>query len=75
MEKYIEKIPTWALPAIINDDYSGLEERDISQIREWLEVNDYHTICPPNEEDEPYFSWEPAIGTATDVYDCTCIIF
>lgn len=75
MKKFVEKIPVWALCAIIYGDYSGLEERDIAQIREWLEVNDYDTICAPDDEDTPYFSWSPAIGTATDVYDCTCIIF
>ena len=72
---YIEPIPSWALCAIINDDRTGLENEDVKLLDEWLEENGYDIICPPNDEDEGYFTHCPAFGLACDVYDCVCIKF
>lgn len=38
MEKVIERIPTWALCYIINDDATGLSEEDIAQVQEFFSV-------------------------------------
>lgn len=71
----IEKIPAWAISAIIYSDYTGLNEEDIELLERWLGTNDYDDIYPPREEDEPYFSSHPAFGLACDVYDCKCIVY
>ena len=72
MEFYKELIPTWALSALINADYSGLEEEDITLVEEWLSTTGYSIVCCPNEEDECFFSSHPAFGLASDVIACWC---
>lgn len=67
----IESIPTWAIPAIINDDRSGLEETEIEMIQRWFEETGYDYVCPP--DGEAYYSPNPAFGLASDVYDCVCV--
>lgn len=69
--KRIEKIPTWAVPVIINDDKTGLNDIDIDMIERWFEKTGYDYVCTPNGE--PYFSVFPAFGLADDVYDCECV--
>lgn len=67
------KIPEYAINAIEYGDYSGLEDEDIKNIKEFLNrefpkgfVVDWH----PNEEGyEPYFSKCPDFGLATTVVD------
>lgn len=73
MEKYIEKIPTWAICAIINGDYEGLENEDIELINKWLDESNYTIIGCPSDDDEPYFTPFPAFGLASDVFDCPCL--
>lgn len=78
MEKitsFIEKIPTWAICAIVNADYSGLEDEDIEILEKWLDTCGYDHICCPNEDAEPYFTPCPAFGLACEVYDVECLIF
>lgn len=72
-EKHVERIPSWALCAIINDDRTGLEDEDIEILDKWLNENRYDLVCPPNDEDEGYFTHYPAFGLPCDVYDCVCI--
>lgn len=69
--KTTEKIPTWAISAIINDDRTGLEDSEIDMIEKWFESTGYDYVCTPNGE--PYFSPYPAFGLASDVYDCECV--
>lgn len=70
-----EKIPVYALSALINGDYSGMEEEDIQNINEWLERSEIkEVICPTDEEYQPYFTECPAFGLATDVVDCQCVL-
>ena len=71
-EEETEQIPAWALSAIVNDDYSGLEDEDIKLIEDWFEETGYTHVCCPSDDDEPYFSPCPAFGLACDVYDCVC---
>lgn len=70
-----EKIPVWALCAIINGDYTGLSIEERETIMDWLDETRYDIIAPPDEDDSPYFSYYPAFGLPCDVYDikCTCI--
>lgn len=71
MKTIIEKIPTWAIPAIINDDMEGIEESDINMIQKWFEETGYDYVCCP--DGDSYFSPYPAFGLASDVYDCVCV--
>lgn len=35
MQDFGASIPTWALGALFNHDYTGLTEQDIEQVRSW----------------------------------------
>ena len=77
MEKIVskvEKIPVWAISALIYGDYSGLEDEDIALIENWINETRYDVVCPPEQEDY-YFTSRPAFGLACDVYDCECLIY
>lgn len=67
-----ESVPTWALCALINGDFTGLEDEDITLVENWLDATGYAVICSPNDEDEPYFNPFPAFGLASDCIDCLC---
>lgn len=71
-----EKIPVWALCAIINGDYTGLSSEERETIMDWLDETGYDIIAPPQDDDFPYFCSHPAFGLACDVYDleCSCIL-
>lgn len=71
MEKTIEKIPTWAICAIVNDDYTGLSDNDIEIIKKWFKDTDYNIVDPI--DCEQYFTWYPAFGLPCDVIDCYCL--
>lgn len=69
--RVIEKIPSWAICAIINDDTTGLNDADIDLIHKWFEETGYDYVCCPDSD--PYFTWYPAFGLPCDVYDCVCV--
>ena len=76
-ETYDCIIPQWAVCPIINDDYSGITDKDTRAL------DDYIKSLPPGgvwsmvqEEPEPYFTWRNDIETmGGDVYDMTYTIF
>lgn len=70
--RYIEKVPEWALCAIINGDCTGLNDDEIAMIENWLSGNQYG-ICVPIESEEAYFTSVPAFGLPCTVRDCICI--
>lgn len=75
MKTTIEKIPVYALSALINGDYSGLYDEDVKNIEEWLASSGIREGIWPGEEGyNPYFTHYPAFGLATDVIDCECVI-
>lgn len=68
LETYEYQIPIWALPALVNDDFSGLENEDIDMVKAFNSKlgktlgelgASHHTIDLPMDE-EPYFSWTNA---------------
>ena len=67
-----EPIPVWALCALINADYTGLEDEDIELVNRWMDETGYTIVCCPSEEDEMYFEPFPPFGLATDVIECWC---
>lgn len=57
-------VPDYALPAIINGDYSGLNDEDAKNIRDFLDKYPDCILSP--REESPYFSTHPAFGLDTD---------
>ena len=78
------QVPAWALPALINGDYSGLSDSEEQSIEEF--ASDFNEACNCGDElpahwflvglifnpidDTPYFSSRNAIdGLGGEVYD------
>ena len=78
-EMYVERIPTWALCYLVNDDPSGLSEEDIRMVDEFVNKNNVSIVDPvrTNEDGDfhEYFSHYPAFGLGTDVVDCNIVSF
>lgn len=70
MERSTEKIPTWALCALINDDWSGLNDADVDTIIEWINTNRLVVMCPADCNE--YYTSVPAFGLPCMVMDCIC---
>jgi hypothetical protein len=73
MYKFVEQIPCYALPMLVNADPSGLEDEDIKQIDDWCDKNRVQLVCPIEDVEgdmQPYFVSKPAFGLASDVIDC-----
>lgn len=84
----VELIPTWALPALANGDYSGLSEEDAAALDAWVEAQDDISVtrfdCANQDEDSRYYipeideeisrSFEhyPAFGLPAD---CEAVFF
>lgn len=77
MEKDIEKIPTYALPYLVNGDASNLTEDEIKQIDEICREQGIELVVPIGDSveggTEPYFSSTPLFGKPTEVEDCIII--
>lgn len=75
---YVEaKIPTWALPYLVNGDTSGLEDSEIAMVDEWWQESadalpDGAHLTFDYSGDE-YFAWNTAFGLAATVEDCVLI--
>lgn len=72
------RIPTWALNALVNNDYTGLSEREESQIESFLWG--IRTTCDSLNctyilgfSDEEYFTWNPEFGLACTAVDCNIL--
>jgi hypothetical protein len=80
LKTYEEKIPSYALPCLINSDFSGLSDEDEDIINKYInyfyheakQVNGYVVVETKN--DEEYFTWNPAFGLACNVTDCLILI-
>lgn len=54
METNTYTLPAQWITALVNDDYSGLEENDIERLNKWIDrVKPGHCTCP---DTEPYFT-------------------
>lgn len=65
--------PTWALSAIINGDYSGIEDpEDKAQVEKFIEDNqaDFY-----GEEAGSYHSSHPVFGLPCECVDLYCLWF
>ena len=82
-EQYEYTFPAYALSALINDDYSGLEEHDEKNLNEFLKREHYvdDWDIKRNDDGEPenygdtYFSSCPEFGLAWDCVDVVGIVF
>lgn len=81
LESYKEDIPAYALTSLINDDASGIDEKDVEntdRFMKWFderakELGGHVTIdCG---EEEPSFTHNPAFGLACDTVPCEIHIF
>ena len=53
---YTTNISTHFLCALVNADYSGMEDNEITQLESFMEANNYADIISPDESDEIGFS-------------------
>ena len=72
-EVNVEKVPTWALPYMINGDPSDLTDEEIQIIDNCgfipLSECDENGFTINNEYSHPYFSRYPAFGLPCEVED------
>lgn len=77
MEKSIEKIPTYALPYLVNGDAENLTDEEIRMIDEWCRNQHIELVLPITDSveggAEPYFTSTPLFGNPTEVEDCIVI--
>ncbi len=76
--KSVERIPTYALPYLVNGDATGLTDEDIETIDKAVSRNGIEIVVPIAEDVEagpqPYFSSSPMFGLPAEVEDCIVIM-
>ena len=73
---YNYQFPSYALCALFNGDYDGLEDDDIELFESFMERNKEIDVWDDKEPDqEPYFCKYPEFGLACDVVDLIGIEF
>ena len=78
--KFEYTIPSYAICALFNGDYSGLEKEDESAFNAFLEREKGIDIWDIKEDEdgnfcEPYFSSMPEFGLPCDCVDVVGIVF
>lgn len=72
------RLPSWALPYLINGDPSGIENADVEKVDAFVANQlasgcSWFDVCPP--AGEPFFSWHNDIETiGATCYDCPVIV-
>jgi hypothetical protein len=56
-------IPEWVLCALINGDYSGLEDQDISDLEAFLQTVEGQGHWGYDSNNESYFSWSNDVNS------------
>ena len=76
--KSVERIPTYALPYLVNGDATGLTDEDIKIIDKAVSKSGIEVVVPITESVEgspqPYFSSSPMFGLPDEVEDCIIIM-
>ena len=73
---YNYQFPSYALCALFNGDYDGLDDEDIELFESFMERNKQIDVWDDKEPDqEPYFCKYPEFGLACDVVDLIGIEF
>ena len=74
--QYEYQFPSYALCALFNGDFSGLEEEGIKHNEKFMKDNEHIDVFDDKEPDqEPYFTHYPEFGLACDVVDLVGIEF
>ncbi len=77
-EKSVERIPTCALPYLVNGDATGLTAEDKKIIDDACRIYGIEVVVPITDSVEgspqPYFSSSPMFGLPTEVEDCIVIM-
>ncbi len=74
--QYDYQCPAYALCALFNGDWYGLEEEDIANFNRFREQNKNIDVWDDKEPDsEPYFTHYPEFGLACNVVDLVGIEF
>jgi hypothetical protein len=82
ISEYTElNIPSYALPYLVNNDPSGLEDNEIKIIDNYMDQyyseakeKNGHVIFSPENDTEPGFIHFPEFGLACDCIPCTVLI-
>ena len=74
---YEYQFPSYALCALFNGDFDGLEDEDIKHIEKFMEDNNHIDVFDQTdtEDSEPYFCTSPEFGLACNVVDLIGIEF
>ena len=71
-EYTVENVPVYAVCYLVNDDPSGLSEKDIIAIDKWCEYlrsEGYDATVFDFQDEEPQFSSCPAFGLPCNCYE------
>lgn len=75
--KTVERIPTYALPYLVNGDATHLTDEEVKMIDDVCRDNRIELVVPITESVEgspqPYFSIMPFFGLPSEVEDCIVI--
>ena len=63
--------PSYALSALLNDDYSGLEETDIKELEEW--EDSLPPSCVFEVKEEIFFTPSPCFGLPCDCVELSIL--
>ena len=75
-DTYEYQFPSYALPALINGDYDGLEDEDIKLLDNFIKSNSHIDVWEDKEIDqEPYFTHYPEFGLPCNVVDVVGVQF
>ncbi len=77
-KKSVERIPTYAIPYLVNGDATGLTTEDKEIIDEAYRKHSIEVVVPITDSVEgspqPYFSSSPMFGKPAEVEDCIVIM-
>lgn len=82
VKEFEEKVPTWALCYLVNNDWSGIEEEDKELVDKFWDkyqrkADMFNCVVtlnfPDNIDEDKYFSPTPSFGGACDVVDCAVV--
>jgi len=63
------KIPSWAMPALVNGDYSGVPDEDANKIDRWLDSLYHDSLCF-EQLDSTEFDTQAAFGLPCSTIRC-----
>lgn len=70
------ELPSWALSAIVNGDFSGIDDNqaDVDMVNKFMNDHSEYTLGQLDDQAEGYFSNSPEFGLATTVIEYVGVI-